>query len=202
MQVPGPRAHPRERATATLSHVVNSSRGKSIAIVEQDTARSVKRIARSATMAEDKSVSYGIIGQLQGNEVVGDLVPRPLGGIDTGGFAFLAQSWLPGTPLYRRIRGSNRAHCVREVERFVRGMNASLIERTPVALDSEMAASNIQPMVDFALSHLDDGHLRADATASLADELAEAASQLGNHQCPQPPLERLADPAKPGDGGH
>ena len=99
--------------------------------------------------------------------------------IDTGGFAFFAQSWLPGTPLYKRIRGSNRAHYVREVERFLRGMNAGLIERPPVALDSDVAASNIQPMVDFALSHLHDSRLRTAAKTSLADALRGAVSRLG-----------------------
>lgn len=177
--IEGERSIAHARAPATLSRVVNSSRGKSIAIVEQDRARSVIRIARSATMREDESVSYGIIGQLQANQTVGDLVPRPLGQIDTGGFAFFAQSGVPGTPLYTRIRGSNRAHYVREVERFLLGMNADLIERPPVALDSDMAASNIQPMVDFALSHLEDSRLRAVATTNLEEALAGAVSRLG-----------------------
>ena len=130
-------------------------------------------------MLEDEAVSYGVLQQLQGNRAIGHLVPRPLGTLNEGPFVFFEQSSLPGSPLSASIREPDRGHFVREVERFLRGSNEGLSEQPLVSFDSDFAASNVQPMIEFALRNIGDSDLRNAALRCIAESLRGASSRLG-----------------------
>ena len=165
---------------ADVTRLINSSRGKSLAIVERNDIGVVVRVARAPVMREDERVSYRLIEQLQHNAVIRDVVPRPLGEATFGDFAFFAQSRLPGTPLSGWIGDANRSAYVREVELFLRGLNVDLPGRARAAICIPTKSHRpCRPMVEFALGQVADARLRADAAAGLAESLRGARGRLG-----------------------
>ena len=94
---------------ADVTRLINSSRGKSLAVVERNDFGAVVRVARAPVMREDETVSYRLIEQLQQNAAIRDVVPRPLGEAVFGDFAFFAQSRLPA----RRCPGGSATRTAR-----------------------------------------------------------------------------------------
>lgn len=168
-----------QKATGRILRVINSARGKSIALVAYGESRIVVRVARSTVMLEDEARSYEVLKQIAGRAVVAGKVPHPLGAGAIGNVSFFVQSALGGAPLRTKIKGSNRAAYLREVDRFLRALNPHLPAVRSVSLDDELAASILGPMTQFALQHVSDTGLRAEAIALLADSLRGATIRPG-----------------------
>jgi len=162
-----------------ILRVINSARGKSIALVQQAEVRVVVRMARSAVMREDEAQSYEVLRQIGSNPIVAEQVPRPLGAGVVGGISYFAQSHIDGVPLSTKISSSNRASYLLKVDRFLRALNPKLTESPVVSFDDPIIAPSIRLMSAFALSHVSDDALRARSGALLADCLRGATSRLG-----------------------
>ena len=119
---------------ADVTRLINSSRGKSLAIVERNDIGVVVRVARAPVIAKTRG-SYRLIEQLQQNAVVRDVVPRPLGEAAFGDFAFFAQSRLPGTPLSGVDRRREPLGLRARGRTFLRGLNVDLPGRAPLPFD-------------------------------------------------------------------
>lgn len=163
----------------SLRKVVNSTRGKSVALLDGKPAGLVIRIARSAAMLEDETRSHRVLGDLAGNPVEVPQVPRPMGAVTLAGYSFFAQSGLPGVPLSTALNDGNRAHWAGEVQRFLLALHAASADVHVEPLDGERATELFRPMIDFALDHVDDDALRSAVRRTIAGALAGAVARMG-----------------------
>jgi aminoglycoside phosphotransferase (APT) family kinase protein len=95
------------------------------------------------------------------------------------GIPFFAQSHLDGVPLSRRIRNSNRAVFLHEVNGFLRALNSELPDRAARGVSDIRGPEVGEPMVGFVLRHVEDSALRAKARAMIEDSLRGAVSRRG-----------------------
>lgn len=162
-----------------LLRVLNSTRGKSIAFVESHGARVIVRIARSQVMLADEARSFQVLRLAHANPAVRTQVPRPLYSGVVEGVSYFAQSHVAGVPLSTRISEANRGAYLREVDAFLRALNAGLEERPTARVDDIGGPEVGQPMVEFVLRHVDDATLRAKARSLIGEALHGAMSRLG-----------------------
>jgi len=172
-------ATPGNEPEPTLRRVVNSTRGKSVALLDGEPGGLVIRIARSAAMLEDEARSHRVLGSLAEKAVELPDVPRPMGTVTLGDYSFFAQSRLSGVPLSTVLNDGNRAHWAGEVERFLLALHAASADARAEPLDGELAAGLFQPMTDFALDHVADEALRSKVRQTIAGSLAGTVARLG-----------------------
>jgi len=163
----------------SLRRVINSTRGKSVALLDGAPGGLVIRIARSAAMLEDETCSHGVLGDLAGKPAGLPQLPRPMGTVTLGGYSFFAQSGLPGVPLSTALNDGNRAHWAGEVGRFLLALHAASADEHAEPLDGERAKELFRPMIDFALDHVDDEALRSAVRRTIAGALAGAVARMG-----------------------
>ena len=159
--------------------VINSSRGKSVAIVKGAASKYVLRIARSAAMRKDEADSYQLLRQLAGNSMVNGFVPHAMGSEVIGDHFYFAQTHLDGSPLSATLENSNRAAYLDGVNHFLHALNPDLAAQPLVSFDSDLARSLFRPMTEFALGHVSDDSLRAAAKSMLDDSLKSMSGRLG-----------------------
>jgi aminoglycoside phosphotransferase (APT) family kinase protein len=164
---------------STITHVANSSRGKSIAFVDTGTNRSVIRIPRSQVARLDEARAHALLGELHGDPRLAGLVATPLLCGTEGGHTFFAESRVEGHPLARRLSVRNRHDYLVDVERFLHALNPDLDRRPLVALDETVHGGLHRPMLEHVLRHLDDEGLEREARALVEKSLHGAHSRLG-----------------------
>lgn len=163
----------------SLESVNHSERGKSIALGRGAGNGVVLRIARCEAMRRDEQRSAALLGALATDDGIGGWVPRPLASGSVDLMDYYAQARLPGRPLSTVLTAGNRGAYVEQAGAFLRALNPRIEARATQPVADTCGAYVGEPMIPFALRHLESVELRDRATEAVARALERVACRRG-----------------------
>jgi aminoglycoside phosphotransferase (APT) family kinase protein len=163
----------------SLERVTHSERGKSIALCRGTGEGVVLRIARCEAMRRDEERSAALLATIGAERGIAGWVPRPLASGSVDFIDYHAQTRLPGRPLGAVLTEANRSTYVEQAGAFLRALNPRIESKGAEALADTCGAHVGEPMIPFALRHLESVELRERAAAAVSRALERVACRRG-----------------------